>query len=524
MKAAFNILLAILLSSIFSDSFSQNVWVKTFGGTEHDEGNAVQQTSEGDYIVGGFTKSFSEWRSDGWLFKTDGNGDLLWDKKFNWGRSDDIIGDIIQTTDDGIITLINVTSYSDSGSKRSLQILKISDSGEIIWESIFSLHGNSIIETFEGNYLILGNSFPDFTLFMISNTGDSLWTQSYVVENLFSASSLIQCSDSNFIVTANFMHPDLNDQAYLLKINQGGEILWSKHYGENGSEIPYSLLRTNDNNLMILGTKSAFGWWQDDIWLMKINNEGEVIWSRTIDSGINDHDMGYDFIQNSDGSFVITGTSFSDKTISWDLLILKTDSDGNLEWLNKYGNFNWDVGESIAATDDGGYIITGYTGSIGNGAYDVLLVKTDSEGNTDFPTSVEIKSSGIPKTLSLEQNYPNPFNPTTTIKYEIPTDADAWPDPDLDPTQSHNVWTGVDQLGIHSNPVYSGRHMSLPQFHVKLTIYNILGHEIETLVNENQNPGNYQIEFDGENLTSGVYFYRLTYNKQAITRKFLLLK
>ncbi len=105
--------------------------------------------------------------------------------------------------------------------------------------------------------------------------------------------------------------------------------------------------------------------------------------------------------------------------------------------------------------------------------------------------------------FALYQNYPNPFNPATTIKYEIPALLD--------------VRTGVDPKVSGSNRLQSSRHMSLHQMHVKLVIYDILGREMKTLVNEYQNPGFYEIEFNAGNLPTGVYLYRLSAGDPSTT-------
>ena len=143
----------------------------------------------------------------------------------------------------------------------------------------------------------------------------------------------------------------------------------------------------------------------------------------------------------------------------------------------------------------------------GNGLYVI---------NEDGVVSVEDdlqQSELTPTNFILYQNYPNPFNPTTTIRYEIPNMAD--------------VRTGVDPKISPSNRLQSGRHMSLPQIHVKLCIYDILGREITTLVNENQKPGYYEVNFNAANLPSGVYFYRLQIGTDqgfVETKKMLLLR
>ncbi|MBK8944882.1 MAG: T9SS type A sorting domain-containing protein [Ignavibacteriae bacterium] len=114
------------------------------------------------------------------------------------------------------------------------------------------------------------------------------------------------------------------------------------------------------------------------------------------------------------------------------------------------------------------------------------LVVFNENGITDIHDEYIIKK--LPKDFELSQNYPNPFNPTTTIKYSIP------------------------------------QKVKSEKSNVKLVVFDILGREVKTLVNKNQKPGNYEITFDGSNLSSGVYFYRLQSGEFANTKKLILMK
>jgi len=108
---------------------------------------------------------------------------------------------------------------------------------------------------------------------------------------------------------------------------------------------------------------------------------------------------------------------------------------------------------------------------------------------SEFITGIKEDKSNN-KTFTLSQNYPNPFNPTTTIKYSVPAS--------LNPSKGGTL--------------------------VQLKVYDMLGREIASLVNEEQKPGNYEVEFNGSNLASGIYFYRIVTNNYTAVKKMLLLK
>jgi len=116
----------------------------------------------------------------------------------------------------------------------------------------------------------------------------------------------------------------------------------------------------------------------------------------------------------------------------------------------------------------------------------------------------------VTQTFELSQNYPNPFNPSTTIKYTIP--------------YSSGLVNSVQHLSRTETPNQAGIHVQDDNVSVSLKIYDILGREVTTLVNENKKPGTYEVNFDGSNLNSGVYFYSLITGSFRDTKRMLLIK
>jgi photosystem II stability/assembly factor-like uncharacterized protein len=151
--------------------------------------------------------------------------------------------------------------------------------------------------------------------------------------------------------------------------------------------------------------------------------------------------------------------------------IIKTIDGGNL-WLRQYPVTSYALYSIFFINNDVGYACANDHG---------IVLKTTNGGGP--PIGIKSIDTEIPDRFSLSQNYPNPFNPVTIINYELPT------------------------AGL-----------------VKMVIYDILGREVKTLVNEKQSAGKYKVDFDGTNLPSGVYFYRLESGDFVSTKKMVLLK
>ena len=355
-------------------------WYKTFGGSSDDVGYSIQQTSDGGYIITGGTESFGAGNSDVWLIKTNDIGDKQWDKTFG-GSSDDAGRSIQQTSDGGYI----ITGFTDSfgAGESDVWLIKTDSNGNKQWDKTFgssieSDRGSSVQQTSDGGYIITGTAYTypagdsDIWLIKTDSNGNLQWDETFGGINHEEGRSVQQTSDGGYIIigTENYL-PYQSGDVWLIKTNSNGNLQWDKTFGDTSFDSGWSVQQTSDNGYIIIGVTGIFSTGDFDIWLIKTDSNGNLQWDKTF--GGASVDWGCSVQQTSDDGYIITG--FTDSYGAGDAWLIKTDSNGNKQWDKTFGGTNQDWGWSVQETSDDGYILTGSTDSYGAGQNDVWLIK-----------------------------------------------------------------------------------------------------------------------------------------------------
>ncbi len=191
--------------------------------------------------------------------------------------------------------------------------------------------------------------------------------------------SVQQTSDGGYIVagwTGSFGGGW--DDIFLIKTDANGNVQWAKTYGGIGTshERAYSVQQTSDGGYIVAGWTQSFGAGNWDIFLIKTDANGNVQWAKTY--GGTAEDVAYSIQQTSDGGYIAAGHTASFGAGGTDVFLIKTDANGDIIWAKTYGGTSTEVAFSVQQTSDGGYILAGYTGL---GYSDVFLIKTDANGN-----------------------------------------------------------------------------------------------------------------------------------------------
>jgi len=372
--------------SFFLLLFSSNVvadWDVTLGGIDSEHGASVMETSDGGFIVAGMTTSLGAGEADMWLVKTDMYGTAEWDKtfggpNFDWGY------DVRQTSDGGYI--ICGERQADRGDM-DVYVVKTDSNGNTEWESIFGLAGGdacySIEEVQENGYILTGYTSSygagrrDVWLIRIDENGNMLWNNTFGGPDSDHGNSVKQTSDGGFIIGGRTTSFAANSDAWLIKTNLNGYVEWSKIYGGDLSETCYDVQESPDGGFVFVAETFSYGEGAGDILLAKTDRYGNVLWDKTF--GDESYNTPRSLRRTADGGFIIAGYTVSSETRDNNVLLLKTDAEGNLKWSRTFGGPDEDRGQCIRQTTDGGFIISGDTLSFGMGAWDAWLIKTDAQ-------------------------------------------------------------------------------------------------------------------------------------------------
>jgi len=410
----------VFLSALMVNRVSAIAFAKTFGGDTTDYAFSVQQTSDGGYIVVGRTSSFGAGIYDVFILKTDASGNLQWSKTFG-GSGSDYAYSVQQTSDGGYI----VAGYTNSfGAGGDVFLFKTDASGNLQWAKTFGgssyEYAHSVQQTSDGGYIVAGGTYSfgagNYDVFLLKTdaSGNLQWAKTFGGSGWDLAYSVQQTSDGGYIVAGEtYSFGAGSYDVFLLKTDASGNLQWAKTFGGSGGDYAWSVQQTSDGGYIMAGYTSSFGAGSYDVFLLKTDASGNLQWAKTF--GGSNYELAHSVQQTSDGGYIVAGFTYSFGAGNEDVFLLKTDASGNLQWAKTFGGSEWDWAYSVQQTSDGGYIVVGFTYSFGAGSYDVFLLKTDANGN--------IGTCAIVGSVTPTVNTPSPTvtNPTPILNSPTPT-------------------------------------------------------------------------------------------------------
>jgi uncharacterized delta-60 repeat protein len=517
-------------SEVFAESFgcpkpysslspmSAVSFAKTYGGTYDDRAYFVQQTSDGGYIVAGYTYFVAgvTGNYDIFLIKTDASGNVQWAKTYG-GTYNDWAYSVQQTSDGGYI--VAGLTYSFGAGYYDIFLIKTDASGNVQWAKTYGgtsyEEAFSVQQTSDGGYIVAGYTrsfgagYYDIFLIKTDAFGNVQWAKTYGGTNWDKGYSVHQTSDGGYIVAGTTFSFGAGDyDIFLIKTDANGNIQWAKTYGGTSYDWAYSVQQTSDGGYIVAGYTYSFGVSYSDAFLIKTDAFGNIQWAKTYGGG--GVDGAYSVQHTSDGGYIVAGYTESGGG-GYNIFLIKTDANGNVQWAKTYGGTYSDYAYSVQQTSDGGYIVAGYTGSFGAGDYDIFLIKTDADGN--------IGSCSIVRSLSPPVTTPSPtvatpspsvFSVSPTVNSISPTVTSSTltvsePCP-LSISESCQITSGI------ITPYKGGiKVRGSGEFEVK--VYNVSGGVVKSVKGKNE----VKIE-----LSRGVYFVEVVSGGRTIREKVVI--
>jgi hypothetical protein len=372
-------------------------WQHTYGDNTNHFGSGVQQTIDGGHIVCG-SKESGNGNTDVYLLKTDASGVEQWSNTFG-GSGNDYAYYIEQTTDGGYI-MCGVTSSFGNGLD-DIYLIKTDGNGVESWSQTFGGSNNdkgcSVQQTTDGGYIIcgftssFGNGLDDTYLIKTNANGIESWSQTFGGSNYDQGWSVQQTTDGGYIVSGLSMSFGLGNIAvYLIKTDASGVEQWNQTYGGSASDLSICVQQTIDGGYIIAGQTNSFGAAGDNMYLIKTDVNGVEEWEKTF--GGDNRDVSMSVQQTIDSGYILCGSTKSIGNGNYDVYLIKTDENGIESWSQTFGGNEDDGGWFVQQTTDGGYIICGDTESFGGGESDLYLIKTDGNGYVTSSFTIPIST------------------------------------------------------------------------------------------------------------------------------------
>lgn len=477
-----------ILCSINAFAQPDSLWSRMYGRMQdEDYCNAIWHTDDGGYMLAGRTWAYDEEVTDLLLVKTASNGDSLWSRTY--GRDEqEFCTSALRTTDNGVLLAGQTLSY--------------------------------------------GAGFWDYYVVRTNANGDTIWTRSYGGTGADFCTDAIETSDGGFILAGRTESFGVDGYDYwVVRLNTDGDSLWTRTYGGAGDQECESICQTSDGGFALLGATSFAETDTSDFWLIRTDPQGDTLWTRSFgsSSGL----WGTVIRQTADGGLILAGIIYSYSAHRKDVLIIKTDTNGDSLWSRTYGGWYDEHCNDIQQTPDGGYLFAGWTYSYGNGNHtnpNAWLVRLDANGDSLW--SLALGGNGREECTSFLQEQDGSYS-LAGMRNESTENTlvgDFWlvktgPDPVTDVSHYSVTLPNEISLSAYPNPFNSEMMLNVTGFtrDVRVTLHNLLGQEVD-VIHVGQVTGASLHYAAPASLSSGLYFVRATDARNVKTVKVVYLK
>jgi hypothetical protein len=359
--------------SNYSQNQSKSYWNRSYGGSSYEWTKSIINTNNGGYVFTGSTTSKGSGLSDLWLVKISPEGIVEWETTYG-SSNDEWANDVIQTKDGGFI--LTGVAFSFSRRNADLWVLKTDTLGNIEWDTTYGGigddKGNTIIESADGGYLIAGvttsygRSEKNGWLLKIDSNGQPTWNQTFGGNKIDWFNSLVELEDGYMITGLTHSFGSGGSDMWLVRTDLLGNVMWTRTYGGTRDESSTSIVESSAGNYYLSGFTRSYGtYFSRDGWVIKVNSNGDMIWNRSFGG------MGYDSffasLLSEQDDLIVAGTSGSFGEGGLDMWIGKITAEGDLLWQETLGlHSQLEVAYSVIQTGKHEYTLAGTTAILAN--------------------------------------------------------------------------------------------------------------------------------------------------------------
>ncbi len=463
------------------------------------------------------------------------------DENSNWGGEN-----LLQVGEDGYL-LYGTTGpvINNQFEPTSMYLKKVDSEGEEEWTQVYDDTSSyeclvDMIIPSDGGFVGIGylghveEEWWHLFLSKFDDNGDLIWRRNYDLGGMVSPQIITESEDGGFYISGYRSQGYFNP--FLFRVDAEGDSLWlrSDYLGRWLVRF-FDMISLDNNELLLCGSCDSDDGAAEVVCLVKVDEDGEEIWSKNYDPGEGDKRQGVAVIQTNNGSFVVTGghrPQLGQNNNAMRTLVMLVDSDGNEVWTHLYHEpdfeDDWCEGVDLIQTDDGGFTIVG---SIDIMQF-IYLLRINSEGERLWSTYFNSHYANYGSTvLPVGDAYMISSTHRQVIEgrvnrqaWLIKTEADPVSAPELN---NPLLPLKPTLLNVFPNPFNATARISynINNFdHVTLSIKDINGKEVTRLVNKAQNPGTYEAIWNANDIPSGIYYCLLNIGEERYVTKAVIVR
>jgi hypothetical protein len=530
-------LLSLTSTQTFSQQFQQ---VYTTASADFLV-DAIQSEDDGFYLTG-FSNGTNLGGNDAMLIKTTRFGEIIWSKAYG-GSESDTFNSILPLESGNMIVAGTTQSASANGSPDAF-IAELDPDGEVVWTTVIGGLADDQIRDItvspSGNFILCGlttangesNGYDVFVA-SVSPSGQMQWIKTYGSPLYEVPLGILVNTNGKIFVWGHQNAQGSGYDAFLMKLDHQGEYDWDRRFALPENELAWDIIATDDGGVMLSGDTGSAGAGLTDVFVMRVNTDGEIQWAKTYGTWSNDHGTNLVHIEND--LYAVAGASGGFGQGGLDFFTLWLNDEGDLKHATSYGGEIKDVAHGAIKTNDDGILIVGETRSYGEGFYSALAVKVDQDGrcacNNANSSGIEIAnvefavgSAGLVLGVEEMESGSSDFLNSTgdIISNEVLcSDAPIESVPNsADGNQMQEA--NAQRLTLYPNPS-NGPVMAMVKTERMVTslleVFNMEGKVVYQRTLEGTN-GIQQVQLD--NLTTGIYLTRLSSEQRVETARLII--